>query len=247
MRIKTVCQKCFWEGILSESSIWENIILQDNFLHHFKCKNGHDNLVLIQAFKFEILFESGLCAIRDNYYLEAVLSLTASLERFYELTIKILSISNGLSEKDFKLLYNQISNQSERQLGAFLFIYSYAYKKIPEFLLDNKYKNFRNKVVHKGYLPNEKEVKEYAEAIYKIIKHYYIELLQNYKEFIFNQYTKEVGAQMEANKSIIEKLGVQITTLSPAFVLSLARPLDEFEKQDFESCFEHVKSVLYCD
>lgn len=52
---------------------------------------------------------------------------------------------------------------------------------------------------------------------------------------------------MEANKSIIEKLGVQITTLSPAFVLSLARPLDEFEKQDFESCFEHVKSVLYCD
>ena len=127
------------------------------------------------------------------------------------------------------------------------FLYSYAYKKIPEFLLDNKYKNFRNKVVHKGYLPNEKEVKEYAEAIYKIIKHYYIELLQNYKEFIFNQYTKEVGAQMEANKSIIEKLGVQITTLSPAFVLSLARPLDEFEKQDFESCFEHVKSVLYCD
>ena len=83
--------------------------------------------------------------------------------------------------------------------------------------------------------------------LYKIIKHYYIELLQNYKEFIFNQYTKEVGAQMEANKSIIEKLGVQITTLSPAFVLSLARPLDEFEKQDFESCFEHVKSVFYCD
>ena len=180
MKIKVICQQCFHKGYLSESNLFEKIILQESTLYHFRCKHQHDNLVLLQAFKFEILFESGLCAINDKYYLEAVLSLTASLERFYEFAIKILSTGNGLSFDDFEKLYKQISNQSERQLGAFLFLYSYVYKQLPE-LLDNRYVKFRNQVVHKGYLPSEEEVIDYAKEIYKNIKYYYIQLRQNYK------------------------------------------------------------------
>lgn len=74
MKIKVICQQCFHKGYLSESNLFEKIILQESTLYHFRCKHQHDNLVLLQAFKFEILFESGLCAINDKYYLEAVLS-----------------------------------------------------------------------------------------------------------------------------------------------------------------------------
>ena len=108
MKIKVICQQCFHKGYLSESNLFEKIILQESTLYHFRCKHQHDNLVLLQAFKFEILFESGLCAINDKYYLEAVLSLTASLERFYEFAIKILSTGNGLSFDDFEKLQFQV-------------------------------------------------------------------------------------------------------------------------------------------
>ena len=241
MKIKVICQQCFHKGYLSESNLFEKIILQESTLYHFRCKHQHDNLVLLQAFKFEILFESGLCAINDKYYLEAVLSLTASLERFYEFAIKILSTGNGLSFDDFEKLYKQISNQSERQLGAFLFLYSYVYKQLPE-LLDNRYVKYRNQVVHKGYLPSEEEVIDYAKEIYKNIKYYYIQLHQRYKEHIMNQLEREMKMQITNNSAFVK---TPITTMCPCFSLSSVCSLDDFKKQDFQSCFDKVKSGIF--
>ncbi|OKY76591.1 MAG: hypothetical protein BM485_05040, partial [Desulfobulbaceae bacterium DB1] len=70
-----------------------------------------------------------------------------------------MPIHNQIQESAFDATWKQVTNQSERQFGAFLFLYLLEQK--TEFD-QKKYKieelkKFRNKVIHKGYLPNEQE------------------------------------------------------------------------------------------
>lgn len=219
--------------------------IQENDLYHFKCMNGHDNLLEIQAFKFEILFESGLCAIKDKYFLESGLSLTAAIERFYEFFIRIVMKANGLTSDVFEKIFKNITNQSERQYGAFLCIYGMIYKENPPVLLSNRFVEFRNKVVHKGYLPNENEVMEYAKEVYKIIKFYYSKLLSEYHKHIFD-YLFEIQKQRRVdNKELIDKLKVPITSMAPCFAITHTLNLEDFNKKDFNTCFDLIKRTSF--
>jgi len=225
------------EGVLS---------LQEENLYHFKCINNHDNLVEIQAFKFELLFESGLRAIKDNYLLESVLSLTASLERFYEFFIRIKMNSNGLISKDFDQLFNNIANQSERQYGAFLFIYGYTYKQNPPVLIKKKSVEFRNKVVHKGYLPKEIEVLTYAEDVFNTIKFYYSKLLTDNNKEIFNYLTEIQSQRQIENRDLMDKTNTNISSIAPCLAISHILHIDEFNKVDLMEYYESIrKSEFY--
>ncbi|BDY04582.1 hypothetical protein F0521_16230 [Ferrimonas sp. YFM] len=61
-----------------------------------------------------------------------------------------------------------MANQSERQLGAYINGYFTKYGEPPA-LLNNQKASFRNKVIHKGYIPTVKEALAFGENVHSII------------------------------------------------------------------------------
>lgn len=127
----------------------------------------HSTAVYFTNYKFDLLFESGLNALKDLYYREAVASLTTAMERFFEYGINILIFDNNPSKTEKGWKY--ISNQSERQLGAFYFLYLSKFNELPQ-TLDSNETGFRNNVIHKGYFPTKDETLNFAKKIYSIIQ-----------------------------------------------------------------------------
>ncbi len=239
MKILLTCNECFIQKNLIS---FVDVTPEENNICHFTCQFGHESTAYIQAFKFELLFESGLCAIRDKYYLESVLSLTASLERFYEFTTKLLLKANKVSNTIYQEMFKKMSNQSERQLGAFICIYTCIYKECPN-LLDTDTIGFRNKVVHKGYLPTEEEVINYAEKIYNTIKPIYIKMRKEYQEMITEMILDDLKHIAEKNIKLYQKEGKQISTLEPSFSFSSTLSLELFEKQSFHECWQRINNI----
>jgi hypothetical protein len=244
MKISTSCHKCTFDNPKNNIRVEGFISIQEEDLYHFKCIYGHDNLLELQAFKFEILFESGLCAIKDKYYLESVLSITASLERFYEFFIKIILKSNGLEYETVEEIYKNMSKQSERQVGAFISLYGLKYKEAP-ILLKNKSTEFRNDVIHKGYMPHEEEVLNYAEEIFNIIKFYYLKILTDYDSLITDNLFESKKQRRIKFKKMINLVKVPITNLCPAFVLTHTLNASAFSKKDFRESFEIVRNTKF--
>lgn len=242
MKVNVSCMKCSFENT-AYTQFEKPISINESNLYHYKCMKGHNNLLEIQAFKFELLFESGLFAIKDKYFLESVLSLTASMERFYEFFVKLImktsKIENSLSDK----IFNLIARQSERQLGAFIGIYSLKYKEEPPKMLRSKSIEFRNKVVHKGYLPSEKEVLNYAKEVFELIKYYYIKIREEHDDEIRDYLTLIQIERREKNKKLIDSLDTNITVMAPAFALTHVLHLDLFKDKDFDSSYESVKKA----
>lgn len=160
MKIITTCHQCDQE---QGAALIE--IGNDN-LHQVTCNKGHAWSLVVTQQKHEILFEVAVNAIVDGYYREAISSFSASLERYYEFFIKVTLAHSpsGVFEKAWK----QISSQSERQLGAYIFLYIYAYDKPPE-TLSQSLTTARNGVIHKGYIPSRTEAVDFGEAVAKII------------------------------------------------------------------------------
>lgn len=91
-----------------------------------------------------------------------------------------MSLRNPTNSEEIKKLnktWKIIDNQSERQYGAFLFLYFSIFKNEP-LCMKNKDINLRNKVVHKGYIANKDEAINYADSVAELIKYYTI-LFQN--------------------------------------------------------------------
>jgi hypothetical protein len=132
------------------------------------CENGHNDVLVLGQQKFEILFEIGANAILDEYFREAVSSFTSSLERTYEFFLKSVFFERGMHAQ-MGAMWKQMSNQSERQLGAFLSIYSMTVGALPQ-LLSNKDVQFRNEVVHKGKVPTREEAIEFGQSVLDVIR-----------------------------------------------------------------------------
>lgn len=135
-------------------------------LHKVKCDKGHESFLVITQQKHEVLFEVGNYAIVDGYYREAISSFSASLERYYEFFIKVLSV--GLSSSEFQKVWKQVASQSERQLGGYMFTYLNVFRSSPEILPQSLVK-LRNSVIHKGHIPTRDEAAKFGKAAAKII------------------------------------------------------------------------------
>ncbi|MDI9858008.1 hypothetical protein [Flectobacillus roseus] len=244
MKISTTCSRCSIEAYEQQSlniNIEGHVSIEENDLYFFRCSKGHVNLLEIQAFKFELLYESGLCAIKSDYYLESVLSLTASVERFYEFFIKIVLSSEKIEKSIIEKMYKEMSRQSERQIGAFLALYVMAFKEPPS-ILNQKAVEFRNSVVHKGYFPTKEEVLRYAKDVFELIQKLYVILRKKFETEIGEQISLEQQERREKNKDKIEENNVNITLLAPPFALSHILELSAFEKKTFEESFDLVMS-----
>lgn len=141
-----------------------NVETRDDNVYKLECRKGHKTLAFFQKPKFEILFDLDAMALLDGYQREAVSSFAASLERFYEFCIEVFLENKSITTEQYSNIWKLVSNQSERQLGAYYFLYLCEFNEtsIP---FGNNQTSFRNKVIHKGYIPTGNEVMKYAEYV----------------------------------------------------------------------------------
>ncbi|MBR8657881.1 hypothetical protein KDH83_31695, partial [Achromobacter sp. Marseille-Q0513] len=118
--------------------------------------------------QFELLFESAMEAFVDSYFRESVSSFAASLERYYEFAIQTLLLAQGRSVEMVDSMWKMVSNQSERQLGMYVGLYTSAFGRVPKVLTSGE-ASFRNNVIHKGYFPTPQEAFSFASSIYEIL------------------------------------------------------------------------------
>lgn len=177
MKIKFHCWKCLEENFGNMNLSFHHDEtpkdISNDYFYDFTCINGHKNHFVVSNHKYELLFDSGIYALNDGYYREAVADFAASLERFYEICIRIILIECTKNGTDsFDVLWNEIARQSERQYGAFLALYTSFMGKSPEKQNENMVA-FRNKVIHKGEFPSKEETIKYAKYVAERIKNIY--------------------------------------------------------------------------
>jgi len=160
MRVYVSCWQCSFDKLPRVQHV---LPLREDTVFEIECELHGKNIVDLQTLKFELLFESGALAIADDRTREGVLDLGASLERFHEFYIDYFRCSRTISDEAYSTFWKPLKNVSERQLGAFLFAY----------LLDtgspapypNGWAEFRNRVVHQGYIPSVEEAVKHGEEL----------------------------------------------------------------------------------
>jgi hypothetical protein len=140
------------------------VAVVDSGFHRLTCRHGHKSSACLQALRFEVLAELAATAIVDGYYREAISSFAASLERFYEFYLALVFEKRGLNATVHAATWKQVVSQSERQLGAFLFVCALDEQRAPP-VFPAKFVKLRNEVVHKGKIPSQAEAIEYGQAI----------------------------------------------------------------------------------
>jgi hypothetical protein len=151
----------------------------DSGIHDLRCAACSTRFtVYLRKHKFEMLFDLATRALMDGYAREAVASFAASLERFFEFYTRAAVLerasdggedfaeASGRLEQTWKLM----AAQSERQLGAFSLAYLWREGQAPDFLSTQALgSDFRNRVIHRGYLPQRNEVDAYAARVFALI------------------------------------------------------------------------------
>ena len=168
MKLPIVCPKCM-QVDLQRTRPFSTVEFCDDGRYQVTCPHGHTTLTVLQQEKFEVLFEIGAWAILDGYYREAVSSFAASLERFLEYYVRAAVSQTGIDRSKADMAWKTVASQSERQLGAFTFVYLMAVGERPV-MLSQKMVQFRNEVVHKGKIPTRQESVEYGQAVLDVVR-----------------------------------------------------------------------------
>lgn len=238
MKIFISCMKCLEQFGVPNLNFMETEIC-DNGIYKTTCNKGHETVTFLQQDKFEVLFDMGAMALIDGYPREAVSSFAASLERFYEFCIKVFLLKRKISMEKFNDTWKLVSNQSERQLGAFYFLYLDILGNTPK-SIDKKQIEFRNKVIHKGYIPKYEEVTKYADCLLN----YMYKILKELKCFC-NEEIQEVTSNklMNMSKEFIKdgQITTSISTMSIATIINLVASDECFGKVEFKEALESMK------
>lgn len=168
MHLLISCMKCFQE-FGRPIGEFMRVEFRDDGKYELICSHGHETTTILQQQKFEVLFDIGAHAILDGYYRESVSSFAASLERFYEFSIRVFLSEASGADSLFKVCWKSVSNQSERQLGAFLFLWASSFK-APPILLSNDHVSFRNAVIHKGKIPTKDDAIDFGNAVLDVLQ-----------------------------------------------------------------------------
>jgi hypothetical protein len=185
---------------------WYRLELAEDNAYVGKCRKDHTITLSLHNIRYELLFEAGIVAMFMGFNREAVSSIAVAMERFFEFAIEIFvhnsKVERALYDETWKLL----KNNSERQLGAFLFLYLTNMNK--PFLegkarheFDNDRKNFRNRIVHQGQFPTRAEVEDYARYVFDLIFRTIRELEDRYPDAILHTRLR----QSQRGRDVIEK------------------------------------------
>lgn len=245
MRLRVPCMQCFQEqGHPSDELL--SVELRDDGLLRVSCPKGHDTITAIQEQKYEILFDLAVMALVDGYPREGATGMAASLERFYEFVIKTLCAKRGVDDATFSATWKLAANQSERQFGAFAFSYMLESGEVPPTIDDVKptpvegqdwknrpWKEFRNAVVHKGYMPSSSEALAYGQLVFNHIQELTLWLSKNCRDAL----KKTSGAHLTVAHVGAE--GKPVATLSIPTALSTTR--EGFSTRTFTQAVDELK------
>jgi len=175
MIIRLFCSKCAREvskklrGHASIDVPMPVSRLSDNGEYEVICEKGHKSIVVLDNLKFELLFEMGLNLLIDSYPREAVTSFVSSLERFYEFYWRVVMNNGSISDEAAVAAWKPLSKLSERQLGAYVSASLILTKSPPSLLDPNKEVQFRNNVIHNGYVPTKQEAISFGDSVMGLI------------------------------------------------------------------------------
>lgn len=236
MKIFFPCSECLGEKPKLKQ-IYVSLEIRDDGYYEFTCPSGHKSLVALQQQKFEILYEVGAHAIIDGYYIEAVTSFTAALERFYAFFIEVACKIKKIKPELFQETWGFVANQSERQLGAFIYLYLIIFETTPEILSDEN-RSFRNSVLHKGKIPNKEDTIKYGQEVLDLI----FPVLKELKK----EHRKELSATVEKHlNSIWEKKpkGKIMATACEFTILNIAWDKDP-ESKNLEKEITRIEKYI---
>lgn len=161
------------DGIRYDLSHWHLADIEEDNAYVGKCPRGHSIRMTLQNVRYELLYESGIVAMLVGFQREAVSSIASALERFYEFAIEVLSMRHGVTIDAHALAWKLVAKSSERQFGAFLFLYLTNLRKpfVSGAALQayEKQVSFRNDVIHQGRFPSRSDTLGYAKHVFDII------------------------------------------------------------------------------
>lgn len=233
MKLIMPCMACFQE-LGHPTFEFATLEFRDDGRYEVCCSRGHKSVTILQQQKFEILFDIGANAIIDGYYREAVSSFTSSMERFYEFCIKVFCTKRKLEHSVFSKTWKEVSNQSERQLGAFLFLWASEFGEVPV-LLSNTDTKFRNDVIHKGKIPTKEEALKFGNAILNIIRPKIEQLKISYSKEISTVTFEHILSCSKLNDSQVPGGTMCVNT-----IVSLSSGEESHNKQSLEEALSGV-------
>jgi hypothetical protein len=236
MKFLSPCIKCAIES-KEPNFNFNSIEMNDSGVYKVVCTKGHETNLFLQDEKFEILFDLGALALNDGYTRESVSSFAASLERFYEFFIQVLLYKKGINHETFVSTWKQVKNQSERQLGAFYFIYLNEFNLAPP-IVGQKWVTFRNNVIHKGYIPSYNETFEYGKYLYTYIKQLLTILMEEFADYIWVNCIKR---QIEVNEKQNLSSPLGVTGISQ--MIPMSTEISLFKQRNFESSLEELSKI----
>lgn len=173
---------------------------------HVNCDQGHYGIVIYDARRYEVLMQSAAKAFVDGYTNEVVAVMSAALERTYEFYLRVSCREKGIPRDVVENAWKGVSAQSERQFGAFQFLYLIDHGQ--PFKLDKSITETRNSIIHKGRIARESEAVSFAENVFK-----HIRAIENSIQSKFSQHAADESAyEVEAQKALVPE-GVTSITL----------------------------------
>jgi hypothetical protein len=220
------------KGIVSASD-FTSVEFRDDGRYETTCLKSHKSLIILQQQKFELVFDIGAYAIADGYYREAVSSFTSSLERFYEFFVKAVLFEKGIADAVISDSWKAITKQSERQLGAFVFLYTSELQQTPV-LLKEKEVQFRNNVVHRGTIPSQQDALEYGQVILDLIR----PVLQEVKQRYPNGLQQTVFEHLKRSR---QHSSEQSGTICIPTIISLSSGEEAWHKRSLEQAIKELR------
>lgn len=144
-----------------------------------KCSNGHEFTALLEVPKFAFMFENGLTAFNNGFYIEAFSCFYSAIELFrIDFSLAYFHSYEGkkamVLQKHFKSIKYSERLYGIYQLALGLYSNKFADKDFRNIQIKGEHSNkniteLRNLVVHTGYIPSKNEVEQVGYSIYKYI------------------------------------------------------------------------------
>lgn len=234
MKISLICFECCYGGKTPEQIKFYSVDVSNDYCYELSCDYGHKGIFVYQALKHQVLFESGIEAYLSGFYAESILTITAAIERFHEFGIQLIQLAQEVDIIEIDKNFKKIARQSERQLGSYYSLYTAHLKTAPD-ELSSKMVEFRNKVIHKGYLPTNKETYDYCKKSFE----YIIQSIQNLSSCIdYKHVNKLISRNQEiGRKKAMELKGsenIKINWSSQHYIISHEVKTEDVAEYTFE-------------
>jgi len=132
--------------------------------------------------------------------------------------------------------WDSIKKQSERQLGAFVGLYSSEFQKSPK-LLTNKQTQFRNAVIHAGKIPTRSEAVDFGQDVLDVIRPIFREVKAKYPDGIHKIVSDYITQCRNSDGDPIQK----VSTMCVDTIISIANADPEHDKRPLEKAIADLR------